>query len=193
MVQKDASIQDILDELCDEAQGAGDPTVGKLIEAIDNRSFAPLFIVLPLIGLTPLAAAPTMPTLLALLIGLMAVQMVLGRDHLWLPDWLRKREIGSDRMMSAVDKLRPVARHLDQWLGRRLAALVDKRSFQIAGVLILILCLVVPPLELVPGAAALPMLAITLFGLALFFRDGVVMLVAYLLAATAFLSLMGLI
>ena len=191
-MSRNASVNAILDELETQTEGSGDPTLGTLVDAIDNRGFAPFFVILPLAGLTPLAAVPTVPTIIAVLIGLMAAQMVLGRDHLWLPDWLRRRKIDSEKMTTSTEKLRPVAEKLDAWLGRRLTALVGSGSYRVAGVLILILCLAVPPLELLPGAAALPMLAIALFGLALFFRDGVVMLLAYLVAAGAFLSLWGL-
>ena len=192
MSRRNASVEDILDELEGETRGSGDPTLGTLVDAIDNRGFAPFFVILPLAGLTPLAAIPSVPTILAVMIGLLAVQMVMGRDHLWLPEWLRKRRIDSDRMTKSTEKLRPVAERLDRWLGRRLSALTGPRSYRVAGALIVLLCVPVPPLELLPGAAALPMLAIALFGLALFFKDGIVMLVAYVVAAAAFLSLWGL-
>lgn len=47
------------------------------------------------------------------------------------------------------------------------------------------LALMVPPLELIPFASSAPMIAITVFGLALLAHDGVLMLLALLLVTGA--------
>ena len=51
--------------------------------------------------------------------------------------------------------------------------------------MILLLCCLVPPLELVPFASSAPMLAIAAFGLALMVRDGLLMLAAFTLSLGA--------
>ena len=56
---------------------------------------------------------------------------------------------------------------------------------KVAAVMILLLCLTVPPLEFLPFASSAPMLAIAAFGLALTVRDGLLMLIATALSVAA--------
>jgi hypothetical protein len=59
----------------------------------------------------------------------------------------------------------------------------------VATVLVSVLAAVLIPLELVPFAVALPGAAIALIGVALIARDGLLMLLAYVLSAAAFIVL----
>lgn len=56
---------------------------------------------------------------------------------------------------------------------------------KLAAACCIILALTVPPLELLPFATTVPMVAIAAFGLALLVRDGLLMIIAMLLAAAA--------
>lgn len=56
---------------------------------------------------------------------------------------------------------------------------------KIAALVVILLCITVPPLEVLPFANSGPMLAIAAIGLALTVRDGVVMLIALALGIAA--------
>ena len=56
---------------------------------------------------------------------------------------------------------------------------------RIAAVMVMALCLTVPPLELVPFGSTAPMLAIAAFGLALLVRDGLLMIAALAFSLSA--------
>lgn len=160
-------------------------TVGELMDAFGERSYGPFLLVPALVELSPLGGVPGVPTLLALVIAIFAVQMLLGRDYFWLPGWIERRTVKIDRVDQADDKMRPVTERLDRWSGDRLERLTGDAGQRAAAICTLLLCLTVPPLELLPFASSAPMAAIAAFGLGLIVRDGVVMLVGFVLTAVA--------
>ena len=181
-----------LRERADDARGHDGPdadgdhvTVGDLMDAFGGRSYGPFLLVPALIELSPLGGVPGVPTLLAFVIAVFAVQMLLGRDHFWLPSWIERRAVRIDRVDQADDKMRAVTERLDRWSSDRLAALTGKAAQRAAAVCTLLLCLTVPPLEFLPFASAAPMAAIAAFGLGLIVRDGFVMLAGFALTAVA--------
>lgn len=179
----DNSVNGILDELLDAAGSGGAVTVGRMAEAVGHRGYGPFLTIPALIEISPIGGIPGLPTLLALIIVIFSAQIAWGRDHLWLPDALEKRSVKEERLTHAVDRIRPVANWLDKWFHRRLERFAGPSARRAAAVVAILLCLTVPPLELVPFASTAPMGAIALIGLAMLVRDGALMLAAFALAA----------
>ncbi|MXP10106.1 exopolysaccharide biosynthesis protein [Pseudoblastomonas halimionae] len=172
------SVGDILDALEELASDNDRVSIADTVEAFGARSWGPLIMVPALIELTPIGGIPGVPTFLATVIALVAVQMIFGQDHLWMPGFVEDRCVEADKLDKASDKLRPIGKRLDSWFHGRWRRFTENPWNKIAGVLILLLCATVPPLELLPFASSAPMLAIACFGLALMVRDGLLMLVA---------------
>ncbi|WP_299562336.1 exopolysaccharide biosynthesis protein [uncultured Sulfitobacter sp.] len=185
------SAGEILDKLDALATDEDDVSVGDVVDALGGRGFGPLIFVLALLVVSPLGGIPLVPTFMALLVALIATQLVLQRDTLWLPSFLRDRKVDDDRVQNAVDKMRGPVDWLDAHTGARLSALVSGPAHTVAAAVVVGLCLLVPPSELIPFAAIVPMAAIALLGLALTVRDGVVMLLGLLCAAAALYALWG--
>ena len=173
-------------EALDEVADFGDRvTVGDVNTELGHRSTG-AFIALPAaLELTPIGGIPGVPTALAVIVAIFAVQIGLGRHCMWLPDILSRRRIPADRLAQSADKLRPAADWADQHFGKRATWLVSRRARRLAAGAILLLCLTVPPLELVPFASSIPMGTILLFGLAMILRDGLVMALAWAAFAAA--------
>ena len=133
-----------------------------------------------LIGISPVGGIPGVPTFLAVTIFLFAVQMVFGRSHLWLPGIIENRSIKGDKVEKAAEKLRRPAKWIDAIFNERLKPLAGKKAARIAAAIVVLLCVAVPPLELLPFAVILPMAVIAAFGIALLMRDGLIMLLAFL-------------
>lgn len=93
--------------------------------------------------------------------------------------------LSPDKACQASEKLRGIARFLDEWFHGRLPRLTHGPFVRIAAALCIILALSVPPLELLPFATTAPMAAIAAFGLALLVRDGLLMLIATILSGAA--------
>ncbi len=90
------SIGDILDALDELADKQDRVSLGDVIEAFGNRSYGPFLLLPALVDISPVGSIPGLPTVLACVILLTAVQMVLGRKHLWLPGFLRNRSVKAD-------------------------------------------------------------------------------------------------
>lgn len=185
MADDPKSVGDILDKLEALADSEARVTLGDAVEAFGNRSYGPFLLVPALIEMSPIGGIPGLPTVLALIIALFAVQMALGRKHLWLPKFLRRRGAEPAKVKKATAKLRGVARWADRWFHGRLPALTSGPFVRVAAVACILLAATVPPLELLPFASTAPMAAIAAFGLALLVRDGLLMIVATLLAGVA--------
>ncbi|PZQ60060.1 MAG: hypothetical protein DI544_09345 [Sphingomonas taxi] len=185
MANEPHSVGDILDAIEKLANKDDRVTVGHVVEALGSRGFGPFLIVMPLIDISPIGSIPGLPTAMAAVIVLIAVQMALGRRHLWLPGVVRRRSIDARKAGKAVEKTRGIARFMDRWFHGRIPALTTGPFVRIAAIGVIALACTVPPLELLPLATTVPMLAIAAFGLAITVRDGALMIVAMMLAVAA--------
>lgn len=185
MADDPTSVGQILDRIEDVARRDDRVHLGAVVESMGHRSHGPFLMIPGLIDISPVGSIPGLPTMLGLVIVLTAGQILLGRDHLWLPGFLARRSISCRKACKATGKLRGVARFLDKWFHGRLPALTRGPAVRIAAALCIVLAMAVPPLELLPLATTAPMAAIAAFGLALTVRDGVMMIIALVLSAVA--------
>lgn len=175
----------LVDEIGELAERDDRVSLGDLVDRIGHRGFGPLLFVPALVVISPLGGVPGVPSLFAAVIAIIAVQVLLGRSGIWMPDALEARNIGAERVKNAVKAVRPHAKRMDRWLGNRFPQLVQRPAKLAAAAAVLGLSAMVPPLEIVPFAALLPMLGIALIGLAFTARDGVLMLAGYWVAVSA--------
>ena len=186
------TVTNILDDLQSAAEEDDDVTVHAMTEQLGNRGVGALLLVPALLEMTPIGGIPGVPTALAVIIALFAVQIAFGRSRMWLPGFLDRRSVSSKKLKKAIDLLRKPAEWSDRHLGRSLTVLVDKPAPQIAAVAIIGLCATVPALELLPFASMIPMVTISLFGLAFVVRDGRVMALGWIAFAASVWSLWAL-
>lgn len=179
---------DILSALDEAAEGQDSVPVGRINDHVGHRGTGALLMLPAALEITPVGAVPGVPTTLALIVALFAVQIAAGRSDMWLPRWIERRTISASRLRKAVNMLRPAARWSDRHLGRHLHVLIDPPAPRIVAIAILALCAAVPPLEFLPFASSLPMSVIVLFGLALITRDGRVMALGWVAFAGAALA-----
>ncbi|UOR15810.1 exopolysaccharide biosynthesis protein [Qipengyuania aquimaris] len=182
------SVEDVIGELDELASHNEKVRIGDVLDDFGGRSFGPFILIFALIEITPIGAIPGAPTVLASIIALVAVQMLFGKDHIWMPQFIQDRAVGSKKLHKAVTKLRGVAHWLDDHSRDRLGFFTQGKWLRFAAIAILMLCATVPPLEVLPFASSAPMLAIAAIALALIVRDGLVMLAALLLAAAALVA-----
>ncbi len=185
MADEPHSIGDILQRIEELARDQDEVALGDVVETLGHRGHGPFLLVPALIEISPIGGIPGVPTALAAIIILFAVQMLIGRKHLWLPAFLRRRSLSSEKVCKATDKLQGFARFMDRWFHGRLPKLTQGPFVRVAALLCICLALTVPPLELLPFASTAPMAAIAAFGLALLVRDGLLMIIAALLALVA--------
>ena len=149
-----------------------------MMEAIGRRSFGPIIAFLGLIAMSPLSGIPTLPSILGLIVVLVAGQLVLGRTYFWIPNRLLEHSISTDKLQKGLDALRPAGRFIDRLLKPRLIFLTQGAGAYVMAVLCLLVGLTMPPLEILPFLATTAGVALTAFDLAIIANDGLLALIA---------------
>lgn len=178
------NLTDVLDHMDDKVQG-DKATVGNVIDAFGGRGYGPLLLSLALIEILPTGAIPGVPTLVAILVVLVAGQLVAGRSSPWVPQKLRKRGFSEQKFDKTRQKVRPYTQKLDKALKPRLHKLTTPIAERVVGVVCILLAMTMPPLELVPFASSIPSSAIALLGVGLSARDGLIILFGLIMSVAS--------
>ncbi|WP_432414887.1 exopolysaccharide biosynthesis protein [Chromohalobacter israelensis] len=176
------SLTQLLEKL-DDANDGRTIHLQDVVDTFQSRGFGPLVTLPALLALLPTGGVPGVPTLCAIFIALIAVQQLFGRQSPWLPRKLRERGISHDKLHRSVERVRPWTRRIDRLLAQRLDILLQPVARRFIAVLVIALALAMIPLELLPFAAAMPALAITVIGLGMTADDGLLLLIGVLIAA----------
>lgn len=174
------SLEQLLERLGGAPAQADDKfTVASLLQTLGERSFGPLLLFAGAILMSPLSGIPGMPTTMGTLVLLVSLQLLLRRDHFWLPGWVLHRSIRRRKVEKAVEWLRPPARFLDRLARPRLLPLVRGVGVYVVAATCALIALAVPFMEVVPFSATLVGVALTAFGLSLTARDGLFAALAF--------------
>jgi hypothetical protein len=181
---KTTSMQGLLGQIGKADHGATSVTFADILEVVGNRSFGPLLLLAGFITLAPLIGdIPGVPTLTGLFIILISVQMLLGRRHFWLPRLILDRSINRKKLKKVLDMMQGPSRFIDRLLSPRLTALVEGPMTYAIAIICACIALIMPVMEIIPFSANLAGGAITAYGLALFARDGVAAIFAFVFTA----------
>lgn len=156
-------------------------TVSTLVDLLGNRSFGIVFV---LFGLPNLLPIPGLPMLCGVVIGIVAVQLALGRDHVILPGWLGKRTLSRAVLARLVKRAEPGLRAFERVSRPRWLALTGHIGRRVIGLVAVVLAVtLMAPIPFFGGIP--PGLAITLLGLGLAERDGFLTLAGAVVAVGA--------
>jgi hypothetical protein len=172
------TISDLLETVAAAADGDS-VTLRRIVAGLGDRSFGALLLVPGLALVSPLSGIPGAPTLAASLVALIVVQMLIGRQSLWLPRILADRKIPARRLQQAVAFLRRPVGRAEGVMAPRLGFLADRPWSYLALGTCLVLTLIVPLMEIVPFLATTAGLAISLLAAGMLVRDGLMMVGGY--------------
>jgi len=162
-------------------------SVDDVVHAVGRRSFGPLLLLAGLITLAPIIGdIPGMPTLMAVLVLLTSSQLLVGRETFWLPKWLLNRSLSRQKFDKALHYMKKPAKWVDGLLGVRLAWMTGYIGIRVTAFACLLVALAMPPMEFIPFSANGAGLALTLFGLGLVARDGLMLTLGFLLTGVTF-------
>lgn len=176
------TLHELLDRL-DRAATGERIDVACMLSAVGRSSFGAILLLGGLVTLSPLDIIPGVPTLIALAVFPMCVQLLAGRRHFWLPGWLLRRSVPTRQFRRAIGWLQKPARWVDRVVRPRLTALTTDAAVKVIAVGCMVIALAMPVMELVPFSANLAGIALTAFGTAVIAHDGLLALIAF--AATA--------
>ncbi|EAQ03878.1 hypothetical protein OB2597_11561 [Pseudooceanicola batsensis HTCC2597] len=173
------SLTDILDALRNAEHGEN-VSVRDILAEVGVRSFAPTILVPALILITPLSGIFGLPTIGAIFILLITAQKLAGRKHVWLPEFLKRREVPSDKLNKALDWLEKPCRWIDNRTDKRVSVLVSRPANIVTLSVIIAITLVIPVLEVLPMVTSVFAIAISFFAIGLLARDGLFTLLGYI-------------
>jgi len=167
-----------------------DSTLGALLDHIAGKGFGLLLLILALPAALPIPA-PGYATPFGLLMMFLGGQMLVGKNHPWLPDRLRKKTLKHKTCAFAIRNSGKVLK-LVEWLVRpRLSKLATNRAFLslVSIVIILMAAFMVLPIPLTNTA---PSFVIFLLAAGMLEEDGLVLLGGIILAPlAAFIAIMA--
>lgn len=176
------NLEQLLDQIA-EAQQQNDRQVSleDVLSHVGRRSFGPVLLIVGLVTMVPLVGdIPGVPTLMAVIVVLTAVQLLFGREYFWFPNRLLKRSVSSDKLHKVIEWSRKPARFIDRFLRQRLVILAQGKANYAIAVVCLIIAAAMPLMEVVPFSANGAGIGLTVFGLALIARDGLLSLIAFI-------------
>lgn len=165
------STEQISDQLENWLGGDGEHGLGGLIEVFEEKSFALLFVLLLGVSALPLptGGATHVFDIIAVLV---AAQLVVGRDRIWIPQRWRGLSLGGKKQQRFTNGLLKFIRFLERFSRPRLSFLFDHRiSNSVFGLLVIALttgAFFAPPFS---GLDTLPALGVVLISLGVLLED----------------------
>lgn len=180
------NLEELLDRIGELARHNQEVSIGMVVDSVGSRSFGPLLMLIGITLFSPLSGVPGMSFFMASFVLLIAVQLLIGRKHFWLPHYILNRSLEHEKLQTVLDWLAKPARVIDRMLKPRLTFLVhDAARYGIAGVCVVIgLCM--PFMELVPFSSSAAGLALLALGTSLVMHDGLLVLLALAIFAATF-------
>jgi hypothetical protein len=164
-----------------------DKTLGSLIELFEEKSFAILFVLLLGVPALPIPTGGATHVFEVIAV-LLALQLIAGRDEIWLPQKWRARPLVGDRSQKFMTSLMKMIRRLEKISKPRLRFLFNHRLSNIVfGVLVIGGCIAAffaPPFS---GLDTLPSLGVVLLSLAVLLEDVLLAIVAFVVGLAGIL------
>jgi hypothetical protein len=149
-------------------------TLGEILHRIGLRGFGPILVIISGLLLLPIGMIPGVPGAVAIVMGLVAVELVSGGKAIRLPDRVARLSLRASLVTGAVTRSRPVTRAIGRLLRPRATALATSRMAHVAvGLLLGAIAVVMFVVGFVPGLPFLLAVPVFLIGLGLTARDGV--------------------
>jgi len=156
--------------------------LGDLVRAFARRGHGLLLLVFALPSALPIYL-PGLGAVFSVPLALISAQMLLGREHPWLPKRLLDRTISREDYDRVIGRAAPALARVERVLRPRLLGLTDRLGQRLVGLVCLGLSLLLSlPVPFTNVPLALP---IALVGLALIGHDGLLLLGAVVLGLVA--------
>jgi hypothetical protein len=161
----------VSDELERWLESEGEKTLGSLVELFEKKSFAIVFVLLLGVPALPLPTGGA-THVFEIIAALAALQLIAGRDTIWLPQRWRGLELAGTRQKRFIGGLMKLIRRLERISRPRLRFLFEHRLTNIVfGLLVLggtAGAFLAPPFT---GLDTLPALGVVLISLGVLLED----------------------
>jgi hypothetical protein len=166
-----------------EEHGPDRLSFSELAAKLHSRAWGGLLLIFAAINVLPLPPGTSVFFAIPLLI--VSAQMVMGRSSPWFPAKLDRRGVTKQLLAKLIDKMEWAEARIERVFRPRLPGLTGPAAARVIGLVCFLLALLaaipIPLFHVAPAAA------IVMFGLALIYRDGALVIIA---AVAAVLSLL---
>lgn len=159
--------------------------VREIVDALDARSFGIAVLLFSLPSIVPMP--PGVPTVVGIILLIVAIQMVFGREDLWLPGILAKQTFDRKSLVGAFAGLAPRLAVIERVMKPRLLFMTGRVGSVFIGIIVLVMAVVLI-LPLPPGGNFPPALACAVLGLGLAQRDGVIVGLGLIVSVVAMIA-----
>ncbi|SMQ75775.1 Uncharacterized conserved protein [Devosia lucknowensis] len=157
----------------EERADAGEKvSIGLIREIAGQRAAGPMLLLPALIVVSPLSIIPGLPTMVGLNTVLVAAQVALGREQVWLPKWLTERCISAKHAKKLLKFLGPVSRVADGVVKPRASFLTGALMRRTGAVVCILVGCIMPLLEFIPFTSTWAATVIAIYALSITARDG---------------------
>ena len=175
------SLGELLHHFVRTTRGEEKVSLKDLLDSLDSRSHGPMLLLPAFISISPIGAIPGMSIATGTMIILIAVQMLVTKSRPWIPKRITRFEFSRTTLKSGVRRFRRWVLWIEKVIYQRLTFLTYGIAIIPIAVISIVLAASFYPLALVPMGVFLPGLAVTLFALGMTARDGLLVVVGYLL------------
>lgn len=175
---------DILEQMKQNTDG-DQVTLEDTLDSLNSRSFGPLLLVPAIMAVSPIGAIPGMSIVTGCVLMLIAMQMIFSSGRPWLPQRLLDFSFSRDTLTKGIDKSLPWAKWLEGFTDRRLQMVTRSPFHYVIAAVIAFLAALFIPLAFLPFAVAIPGTAIALFALGMTARDGVLVILGFVVSFAA--------
>ena len=177
-----------LDNIRDDTSG-DEISVGDLVSALNSRGYGPLLIGPAIITILPTGGIPGVPSICALIIIFVSVQLLFGRENPWLPSKLKNFTFKRQKFIDALEKTKPYTRKIDKLIYPRFKFLIQDQFRPFIAVLSILLSIAIMILGFIPFLAALPASGILFLGLGLTAKDGLLFSLSFVICLISLFAL----
>ena len=155
---------------------------GDIVAGLRNRSFGLTMLVFSLPCCLPMP--PGIPAACGVVIVLIALQILVGRERLWLPRAIAVRSVDRADLQRLVDRVLPYVERLERFCRPRIPLASERLGKAAIGLVVVVLgVILILPIPILGNVA--PGIATAVIAIGVSERDGVIVLIGLFSAAVA--------
>ena len=175
------TLSDLLNHFIDATQGQDEVAIADLLDSLSSRSHGPMLLFPAIISISPIGMIPGMSFVTGTLIILIAAQMMFFSDRPWIPKRLANFKFSREKLKNGVEKTNPWVKRFEKVVTTRLKFLTSGIMIYPIAIICILMAISFYPLAFVPLGVLAPGFAITMFALGLTARDGLLIVLGFVL------------
>jgi hypothetical protein len=183
---ENVSLTEILDTIKEDVDknAKAKITLGSVTRCINQQGFGVLLLAPAGLLMLPTGAVPGVPIVCALFITMIAGQLVVGREDVWLPRWMRRLSLSKKKFNRTIRHAKPYAEKIDDMVQPRFPFLTSDPAHRLVAAICIALCIPMAIIGFIPFLPMLLSVPIVFFALGMCVKDGFLTLCGLVTAAT---------